>query len=356
VAATIGLIALVPNLSASAAPNLPSLTPQQLIVKVQQANVKTLSGSLKLTSNLGLPNLGSLRGVAGRGTGFNPIDLLTGSNQAKVWLDGPQRVRIAVLRSMAESDFIQSGQDVWTWDSTGSKVQHTVISAGGKEKSTGAPQTDAPSAEVLTPHTPDQAAKALLDHLNPSTAVSVTTPAKVAGRSVYELVLTPRTPQSTIDHAGIAVDAKSGLPLQVSLFAKGQKKPALQLGFTSISLARPAASNFTFKTPPGATVTANGAHHGSKAESGAPEVGPSIQQGAPVTIGQDWTSVVVFRGAQLPRQADELLSGATVVNGAFGSGRLLQTSLINVLFLNDGRIAAGAVTPSALEAAVASAH
>jgi hypothetical protein len=169
-------------------------------------------------------------------------------------------------------------------------------------------------------------------------------------------VLTPRTSQSTIDHAGIAVDAKSGLPLQVNLFAKGQKKPALQLGFTSISLARPAASNFTFKTPPGATVTTNGPHLGNKAESGASEVGQSNQLGAPVTIGQDWTSVVVFRGAQLPRQADELLSGATTINGAFGSGRLLQTSLINVLFLNDGRIAAGAVTPNALEAAVASAH
>ncbi len=363
VAATIGLIALVPNLSASAAPNLPPLTAQQLIAKVEQANVKTLSGTLKLTSNLGIPNLGSLRGVAGRGTGFNPVDLLTGTSQAKVWFDGPQRVRIAVLRSMAESDFIRNGQDVWTWDSTGSKVQHTVLSAARKGNKGVAASTEAPSAEAPNPDTPDQAARAWLDHLNPSTAVSVTNPANVAGRAVYDLVLTPRRPQSTIDHAVIAVDSKSGLPLQVGLFGKGQKKPALQLGFTSISFAHPGISNFTFKMPPGASVTTNGpathsrhTHIRSKPDFGVPDVSPSNQQSAPVKIGEDWNAVYIFRNVQLPRQADELLSGANSVNGPFGSGRLLQTSLINVLFLNDGRVAAGAVTPSALEAAIASAH
>jgi outer membrane lipoprotein-sorting protein len=356
VAATIGLIALVPNLSASAAPNLPSLTPQQLIAKVQQANVKTLSGSLKLTSNLGIPNLGSLRGVAGKGTGFNAIDLLTGNNQAKLWVDGPQRFRVALLRSMAESDFIRNGQDVWSWDSTGSKVDHTILSTAGDRSKSGTASTEAPGADAPNPQTPDQAAKALLDNLNPSTSVSVTTPTKVAGRSVYELVLSPRTPQSTIDHAGIAVDSKTGLPLQISLFAKGQKKPALQLGFTSISFGRPAASNFTFKTPPGASVTTKRpvVHAGNKPEAGSPY--GSQPNPSPTKVDHDWNAVYIFRDIQLPRQADELLSGATAVNGAFGSGRLLQTSLINVLFLNDGRVAAGAVTPSALEAAVASAH
>jgi len=40
------------------------------------------------------------------------------------------------------------------------------------------------------------------------------------------------------------------------------------------------------------------------------------------------------------------------VSGAWGSGRLLHTSLGNVLFLSDGRVAAGFVSPSALEAAI----
>jgi hypothetical protein len=42
------------------------------------------------------------------------------------------------------------------------------------------------------------------------------------------------------------------------------------------------------------------------------------------------------------------------VSGAFGSGRLVQGALLNILLVEDGRIAVGAVTPQALEAAVAS--
>ena len=43
----------------------------------------------------------------------------------------------------------------------------------------------------------------------------------------------------------------------------------------------------------------------------------------------------------------------TPVSGAWGQGRLLHTALANVLFLSDGRVAAGFVNPTALEAAVA---
>jgi outer membrane lipoprotein-sorting protein len=379
VAGAIGLIALVSNAPVEAKPNLPPLSAQQLIAKVQQANVPALSGTLSLTSNLGIPNVGSLRGIAGRTGGFNPVDLLSGNNQAKVWVDGPQHFRVALIRSMAEYDVIRNGNDLWTWDSSGSQVQHKVLSAADKAgQRAGAPDTNSPRATDKSepsdqPQTPDQIAKTLLDHLNPSTAVSVTTPANVANHAVYELVLTPRAAQSTVDHAAIAVDSKSGLPLQISLFAKGQKKAALQFGFTDFNPSRPAASNFSFKPPPGSTIVTNGPivtngqgahpanggrHH--KVRGGLspadPVAGPTGQLGKPVTVGQDWTSVYVFPNAQLPAQAEELLSGASRVSGAFGSGRLLQTGLINVLVLNDGRVAAGAVTPAALEAAVASAR
>src|SRR5437763_1711343 len=82
--------------------------------------------------------------------------------------------------------------------------------------------------------TPDQLVTDLLDQITPSTNVSVTTPAYVADRPVYELVLAPHAAESTIDHVDIAVDAANGMPLQVEVVAKGQSKPAVQLGFTSI--------------------------------------------------------------------------------------------------------------------------
>jgi hypothetical protein len=73
-------------------------------------------------------------------------------------------------------------------------------------------------------------------------------------------------------------------------------------------------------------------------------------------VGHDWATVAIFHNVQIPKQAGELLKAATPVSGSFGSGRLIQTSLVNVLVLDDGRVAVGAVTVGALEAAVASAH
>jgi hypothetical protein len=40
------------------------------------------------------------------------------------------------------------------------------------------------------------------------------------------------------------------------------------------------------------------------------------------------------------------------VSGAFGHGLLARTSALSVLFLDDGRLVAGVVTPARLEAVV----
>jgi hypothetical protein len=43
-----------------------------------------------------------------------------------------------------------------------------------------------------------------------------------------------------------------------------------------------------------------------------------------------------------------LLRATTAVHGSWGSGRLLQTTLLTVLITSKGQILAGAVTPSVL--------
>jgi hypothetical protein len=75
-------------------------------------------------------------------------------------------------------------------------------------------------------------------------------------------------------------------------------------------------------------------------------------------IGKGWTSVVVLKGS-----LDQLVGGGPgggllqslpAVHGAYGSGRVLQTKLVSVLALDDGRVLVGAVAPSVLEEAAAS--
>jgi hypothetical protein len=75
----------------------------------------------------------------------------------------------------------------------------------------------------------------------------------------------------------------------------------------------------------------------------------------PVTvIGTGWDSVAIVSGQSLPQGVRGFLDGATPVTLANGAtGRLITTRLVNVLVLDDGRLAVGAVTPEALEHAVA---
>ena len=88
-------------------------------------------------------------------------------------------------------------------------------------------------------------------------------------------------------------------------------------------------------------------------------------------IGKDWTSVAVLPAAALSEvagpgnaagvagQAARSASGgggqlnASAVLGAWGSGRLLHTSLVSMLITSNGHVLIGAVTPSVLYAAAA---
>jgi outer membrane lipoprotein-sorting protein len=387
--AAIGLLALLPTLSSAATPDLPAISPEQLVAKVKQSNVQAFSGTFQVTTDLGIPNLSALQGATQTsGNGFNPTDLLSGTHTATIAADGPDRQRLSMPGSLNEVDAFHDGTNAWLWQSDGHQVTHYILPAHTPEADANKPDAE-PAAPTPAP-TPEDMAKKLLDQITPSTNVSVTTPAYVADKAVYELVLAPHAADSTIDHVGIAVDAANGMPLEVTVVPKGQTKPAVQLGFTSIDYGKPGGS-FSFTPPPGSTVKTNDLtkpnanenagptpnqpvlpayamhrrHHGQSVEppdgqvvappatGAAPTATPPPGGKDTTVVGQDWTSVVIARQFQLPIQGFGIREATTPVSGAWGSGRILHTALANVLFLSDGRVAAGFVTPSALEAAVA---
>jgi outer membrane lipoprotein-sorting protein len=379
--AGIGLLAFLPTLSSAATPDLPTITAEQLVAKVKESNVQAFSGTFQLTTDLGIPNLSSLQGAAQQSTGFNPVDLLSGTHTATIAVDGPDRQRLSMPGSLNEVDAFHDGQNAWLWESDGHKVSHYVLPAHTPDSDADAGKTPDAQSPAPTP-TPDDLAKKLLDQITPSTNVSVTTPAYVADRAVYELELAPHAADSTIDHVAIAVDAANGMPLRVELVPKGSSKPAVQLGFTSIDYGRPGGS-FSFTPPPGATVTTKDLtkkddHNNATAATQQPArplyerrmhhkpgtPGPDMtiapvapgaagmQQHDTKVVGDDWTQVVIAGGADLPVRGFGIREATTPVSGSWGSGRLLHTDLANVLFLSDGRVAAGFVNASALEAAV----
>src|SRR5438270_5977681 len=167
VACAIGLIALVPTLSSAATPDLPAITPEQLVAKVKQSNVQAFSGTFQLTADLGIPNLSGLQGGAEQSSGFNPAELLSGTHTANIAVDGPDRQRLSMPGSLNEVDAFHDGQNAWLWQSDGHTVTHYMLPA---DKPDANEPNDHPENPANPAPTPDDTTKQLLDQITPSTA------------------------------------------------------------------------------------------------------------------------------------------------------------------------------------------
>jgi outer membrane lipoprotein-sorting protein len=359
---------------ANADPALPERSAAQLLVDLQSADPKGLSGTVVQSSDLGLPGIAGLLGNA-TGGGGNLTSLIAGSNTARVWYAGEEKMRFSLLGTSNETDVIRNGNDVWLWESKENSGTHFKLPAGTTEREA------APSA---VPSTPQAAAEAALAAIDDSTKVETTGAAEVAGRDAYELVLSPRDTESLVGQVRLAIDAKEHIPLRVDVYAKNNTKPAFRVAFEQINFAVPDDQQFAFNPPPGAKITEESVpedavkEHGKDAKAAA-EAEKAAREAAAgdgdfKIVGEGWTTIAIAKGPKLdelnglPKAAEEsknpeaadaaklaegLLGTLTPVSGAWGSGKLLSGALFSVLLTDDGRIIAGAVTPEALYTAAA---
>ena len=94
----------------------------------------------------------------------------------------------------------------------------------------------------------------MLKAVGPTTVVSVQRNVYVAGQAAYQLSLVPRSSKSLVGSVLIAIDASRHIPLRVEVYARASSALAYSVGFTALTFGPPAASNFGFTPPPGATV------------------------------------------------------------------------------------------------------
>ncbi|WP_431277340.1 LolA family protein [Leifsonia poae] len=339
----IGAGVLIAPLAAGAA-DLPAKSPQEVLALVASSDTKAFSGTIEQSSNLGLPTLPNTGPGAGSSSSSQndastALELLTGSHTAKVWVDGAAKVRVQVLDQLAERDVIRNGQDVWLYQSTGQKATHVTLPA---HQAKSVPDAKAPDASDLTP---SALAQRFLKAADPSTSVTLGKNVSVAGRDAYDLVLTPRASGTLVGSVSIAVDGSTGLPLRVQVDARGQKDPAVEVGFTSFSDQKPAATVFQFKPAPGATVS----------EQKLPARGTEKAHGEhpkPVVTGKGWDAIVTLPAGSAPASLTSSPLFAQLTRAVDG-GHALSTSLVSVLVTDDGRVLAGAVPVSALQAVAA---
>ncbi|MEU6818248.1 DUF2092 domain-containing protein [Streptomyces sp. NPDC046860] len=351
-AATIGL---VPALAAAGDPDLPEITAQQLVEKIAKSDVQQMSGTVKVSTDLGLPDLGALQdgmgsGRDGDGSSADPrtklTELASGTHTLRVAADGPEKQKVSLLERDAEYSLIHNDKDVWGYDSASNEVFHTTARHSGEERGH---QRSA---------TPDDFAEEALKSVDDTTSVTVDGTTRIAGRDAYKLLIKPKQSGSTVGAVTIGVDAKTGLPLKFTLTPKSGGAAVLDAGFTKVSFAAPPASTFDFRPPKGAKVTEEKPGDDGRREH-APgfggEFAPGGLKGAD-TIGEGWTAIAKFgtgaeggpTGSQDGAMGGFLGSLGDPVSGDFGKGTVFSTRLVNALITDDGTVYAGAVTKEAL--------
>ena len=346
VGGTTGIVA-----TATADNTLPKLSAQDLLVKMQQADVDTFSGTVVQTSNLGIPDIPGMSSS----DGTSMTSLLSGTHTLGVWYAGPDKARLQIQGTNDESDVIVNGKDMWSWSYKANKATHRTLTA---------PSGDDHEARDLPadlPKTPQDAAKQALAAITPTTEVTTEGSKSVAGIDTYELVLTPKDDNTKVSQVRIAVDGTRFVPLRVQVVA-GQEAPAFNVEYSKISFDRPDDSQFVFKAPPGAEVT-EVAPKAGRPEGKAPtkkelEARKAEAEKATKVVGSGWSSVVVSKmpatdSGSEPNPMDQVLTSLPEVSGSWGKGRLLNGTAFAAVVTDDGRVAVGSVDPDLLYAALA---
>lgn len=368
-------IGLVPALAADSPPDLPSLTAEQVVAKALASDTQALSGTVSLSTDLGVPSqllgaaAGGLGAAAGRGGGQDGssadpqaklLGLLGGDQTLRVAVDGPERQRLDLLENMAGYTLVHNGDQGWAWDSSSNQAVHLTGRATGRQD---AAHPKAPLPGV--PTTPQEAARQFLAQSASTTSVTVAGTAKVAGQNAYQLSVRPKQSGSTISEVRIAVAADNGVPLAVKVLGT-DGTAVLDVHFTDVSFAKPAAKTFDFTVPKGAKVTEHRADEKPAGAERAPDGGKdSGRAGGTNVIGEGWTSVIAAHlpstsvsaptsGAQDGKRGGHgSLQNPAALAKSLGKpvagGTLISTKVLNVLITDDGRVFAGAVTQSVLQ-------
>lgn len=337
--------AIAVPMAASGAVDLPDKTPQELIAFAGASDVEALSGTIEQKSELGLPDIGALTGpMEGAGDGPSSaqiedlVSLVTGSHTAKVYLDGDS-ARLQVLDRLGERNVYVDGAagEVWYVDSESQSATKLVLPDEEELRDAYGEGAEKPEAGDALP-TPDEMLDEALARLDESTEVTVGTDARVAGREVYELVLTPRTDDTLVGDVRFAIDGETGVALSASVTARGATEPAFQVAFTQVDFSAPDASVFAFEPAAGLEVTEKDVPLPIDREQG--ELSTPQEETAPRVVGEGWSAVVELANPGMDAEQQAMLDSVTT---AVDGGRVVQTSLVSVMITDDGRILVGAV-------------
>lgn len=355
--------------------DLPDLSPQQVMVLMQGTDVTEFSGTIVKSSNLGLPTLefssmmsedsiaqmeekmpaemaDFVPAVIESNTLTQAIELISGSHTIRVYVSGQDKLRAQILDPMSQRDLIVNGNEFWVYDAKmATALTGTVDIEADPAKQAEAEQKvlDYADSIALDLSSPEAIADYLVSMVDETSQIQVGKDHSVAGRSAYQLIISPDSPNSLVASAAVSVDSETGMPLKVEIFSTTQVEAAMTVGFESISFGSVDQGLFSFTPPAGTSVETFDADELIATLDGyeKPEgyVSDYEVPAEPEVLGSDWDSVVHLAAlpADIPQDlmATELFADMlTEVPG----GKVFSTPLVNVLLTDSGEVYMGAVT------------
>ncbi|MEL0135338.1 MAG: hypothetical protein VW803_04060, partial [Aquiluna sp.] len=317
--AVIAAISLVP-LQANAV-DLPDMSAEELMVMMMDAQPTEFSGTILKTSNLGLPALELSSMVSEEDAermrekmpeefaDFAPevieqnllteaMELVTGEHRVRVFV-GETGMRAQILDMMAQRDLIVSGNTIWSYDSREQVAMYAELDEEklAEGKLTAEAELNAYIAELGLDLTDPQAvAEYLMSQVGDSSEVTVGTDHYQAGRTAYQLIVTPNSEVSLVDSIVVSVDSETGMPLALSVYSTEQAEAAMEVGYESISFADQDESLFSFTPPAGTEIVDLNAIEEQKQDlemwMDMDEMESLEEKPEPVMIGEGWDTVV----------------------------------------------------------------
>lgn len=378
--ALIAAVALGAAASASERVKLDPKSPQDILLMIENSKDTDFSGNLTATFDLGIPQLPDEDGFGPSDPGMSDdpgstddlgstddpeasddtdpsdtgkfdadklahmLSMLSGTHEARVYADKPDKLRLQLMDGMDEQDFIRNGTELWHYDSSTNTVDKATLPERSDD---GNRQWDnGDNGESMTP---GEVADKFLADIDPSTMVEVNEDVQIAGRDAYSLELTPRTDDTLVAGVSIGVDAETGVPLGITVDAADQEEPAISVEFTDFTPETPDAARFDFTPPEGATVREHDMSERMRQHDMKRDGMDGMHGNKPETVGTGWETVALLSGDQMP---EDLLDSAMLdqLTVPVDGGRLLHTSLLNILVTDDGQVLIGSVPEARLQA------
>ncbi len=322
------------------------IAPSELAALVARSTQQPYQGYAVTRGALDLPDVDGAE---------SPAALLSDTSTLRVWYRGPNAFRVDRITLYNERDVYVDDLGYWIWDSQLRESQRV----------NGQYQVRLPrSSDVLPP----ELARRLVAAASPQAAdLQPIAPRRVAGRAVPGFRIVPRSVAdrviTTISHADIWVEPRTGVAQRVEVFTAAHDEPALEARFLQFSSTQPSVEGVTFTPPLSGTIDLNsddGLDAAQRIERFPTRALPNAIAGlgrrtqrrsAAATYGSGFEVVDVFAS---PRNVESRLPASVPTSPRpwGGTARLIEGDLINAMVVSGasgGFVITGAVPLATLD-------